>query len=118
MTRRLGRTLLKSYRSVQLLASNTRIQKRFYMLGTTIQGDRSKLPMQGIPQPSREDVLRLPRVHISQHPVMAHKLTKLRDKNTSTAEFYRLVKEIGCLLAYEATTSLALEPSAIETPLC
>jgi uracil phosphoribosyltransferase len=50
--------------------------------------------------------------------VLAHKLTTLRDKSTSTAEFYRLVKEIGSLLAYEATASLVLEPLAIETPLC
>jgi uracil phosphoribosyltransferase len=88
------------------------------MPGTTIQGGQSKLPMQGIPQPSREDVLNLPRVHISQHPVMSHKITALRNKKTSTAEFYRLVKEIGSLLAYEATASLALEPAVIETPLC
>jgi len=74
--------------------------------------------MQGIPQPSREEVIGLPRVHISQHPVLSHKMTALRDKNTSTAEFYRLVKEIGSLLAYEATASLVLEPSQIETPLC
>jgi uracil phosphoribosyltransferase len=88
------------------------------MLGTAAQDDRSKLPMQGIPQPSREDVIDLPRVHISQHPVMSHKVTKLRNRNTSTAEFYRLVKEIGSLLAYEATASLALERSVVETPLC
>jgi len=88
------------------------------MPGTVTQGDRSKLPMQGIPQPSREEVIGLPRVHISQHPVLSHKMTALRDKNTSTAEFYRLVKEIGSLLAYEATASLVLEPSQIETPLC
>jgi uracil phosphoribosyltransferase len=88
------------------------------MPGTTIHGDQSKLPMQGVPQPLREDVLHLPRVHISQHPVMAHKITTLRNKETSTAEFYRLVKEIGSLLAYEATASLALEPSLIETPMC
>ncbi len=82
------------------------------------QGDQSRLPMQGVPQPSREDVMGLPRVYISQHPVMAHKVTKLREKSTSTAEFYRLVKEIGSLLAYEATASLAVEPALIETPLC
>jgi uracil phosphoribosyltransferase len=48
---------------------------------------------------------------------MAHKLTALRDKNTQPPEFYRLVKEIGALLAYEATESLSLEPSPIETPM-
>src|SRR2546422_7879863 len=84
---------------------------------TTQSGGRPSLPMQGIPQPSREEVLNLPRVHISTHPVMAHKITALRDKNTPPPEFYRLVKEIGALLAYEATASLALEPATIQTPL-
>jgi len=78
---------------------------------------RPSLPMQGIPQPRREEVLNLPRVHISTHPVMAHKMTALRDKNTPPPEFYRLVKEISALLAYEATASLALEHLEIETPM-
>src|SRR5436305_10572408 len=88
------------------------------MTETSIQsGSQPKLPMQGVPQPTREEVLKLPRVHISTHPVMAHKLTALRDKNTQPPEFYRLVKEIGALLAYEATASLALTPYTIETPM-
>ncbi|WP_126629357.1 uracil phosphoribosyltransferase [Dictyobacter alpinus] len=73
--------------------------------------------MQGIPQPSREEVLKLPRVHISTHPVMAHKMTLLRNKNTPPPQFYQLVKEIGALLAYESTETLSLESSTIETPL-
>jgi len=84
---------------------------------TTQSGERPSLPMAGIPQPLREEVLNLPRVHISSHPVMAHKMTALRDKNTQPPEFYRLVKEIGALLAYEATQNLALEPAPIETPM-
>jgi uracil phosphoribosyltransferase len=73
--------------------------------------------MKGVPQPKREEVLGLPRVHISQHPVVADKMTRLRETKTTPAEFYRLVKEIGTLLAYEATASLATEPMEIETPL-
>ncbi|MBV8822911.1 MAG: uracil phosphoribosyltransferase [Ktedonobacteraceae bacterium] len=73
--------------------------------------------MQGVAQTTRDDVLHLPRLHISSHPVMAHKMTALRDKNTRPPEFYRLVKEIGALLAYEATASLALDSHSIETPL-
>lgn len=84
---------------------------------STQSGGRPSLPMQGVPQPSREEVLNLPRVHISSHPVMAHKMTALRDTNTQPPEFYRLVKEIGALLAYEATTVLALNPAPIETPM-
>ncbi|MGH2479307.1 MAG: uracil phosphoribosyltransferase [Ktedonobacteraceae bacterium] len=59
----------------------------------------------------------LPRVHISAHPVIRHKMTALRDKNTQPPVFYRLVKEIGALLAYEATAALRLESEQIETPL-
>lgn len=88
------------------------------MIDATTQGGApQKLPMQGIAQPTREEVLKLPRVHISHHPVMAHKVTALRDKRTQTPEFYRLVKEIGALLAYEATETLALNTCDIETPL-
>src|SRR2546422_196371 len=84
---------------------------------TTQSGGRPSLPMQGIPQPSREEVLNLPRVHISTHPVMAHKMTALRDVNTPPPEFYRLVKEIGALLAYEATAELALTETSLNTPI-
>src|SRR5881227_2006694 len=88
------------------------------MTETSIQsGRRPSLPMAGVPQPKREEVLNLPRVHISSHPVMAHKMTALRDKNTQPPEFYRHVKEIGALLAYEATATLALEDVHIETPM-
>ncbi len=81
------------------------------------RGGRPSSPMRGVPQPKRHEVLNLPRVHISTHPVMAHKMTALRDKYTQPPEFYRLVKEIGMLLAYEATASLAVEPAEVETPL-
>lgn len=87
------------------------------MLETSKQNGQSRLPMQGISQPSREEVLNLSRVHISNHPVMAHKMTLLRNKNTPTPQFYQLVHEIGALLAYEATASLSLEKISIETPL-
>src|SRR5579864_1904501 len=84
---------------------------------STSSGGHPSLPREGVPQPRREDVLNLPRVHISTHPVMAHKMTALRDKNTQPPEFYRLVKEIGALLAYEATSNLTLESVAMETPM-
>ncbi|HEY7781962.1 MAG TPA: uracil phosphoribosyltransferase [Ktedonobacterales bacterium] len=75
------------------------------------------LPMRGVAQPTRPHVLDLPDVHISRHPVVTHKLTALRDRNTPPPEFYRLVRELGTLLAYEATADLALIPVDIETPL-
>jgi uracil phosphoribosyltransferase len=88
------------------------------MINTTNTHDGSqRLPMQGVPQPARAEVLNLPHVHISSHPVMAHKMTALRERNTPPPDFYRLVKEVGALLAYEATSGLTLEASTIETPL-
>ncbi len=86
-------------------------------MSETLEGERQPLPMKGVPQPTRKEVLKLPRVHISTHPVMQHKMTALRDKNTPPPAFYRLVKEIGALLAYEATAELRLEAEQIETPL-
>ena len=75
------------------------------------------LPMRGVPQPARDHVLTLPGVFISRHPVVAHKVTALRDRTTPPPDFYRLVRELGTLLAYEATQDLRLQPAAIETPL-
>lgn len=75
------------------------------------------LPMRGVAQPRREAVLNLPGVHISRHPVVVHKLTALRDRSTPPPEFYRLVRELGALLAYEATADLQLIPIPIDTPL-
>ena len=43
------------------------------------------------------------KVHVVHHPLLSHKLTILRDKNTSTKDFRELVSEIGMLLTYEAT---------------
>src|SRR5207244_6801683 len=51
------------------------------------------------------------------HPLVQHKLSLMRDRNTSTAEFRRLLREISLLLAYEATRELPLEATEIETPL-
>jgi len=86
-------------------------------MSENVAGERQAFPMKGVLQPTRDEVLHLPRVHISAHPVIQHKMTALRDKNTPPPTFYRLVKEIGALLAYEATATLRLEIQAIETPL-
>jgi uracil phosphoribosyltransferase len=56
-------------------------------------------------------------VHVSTHPLIAHKLSKLRDKSTEPKKFRELVREIAGLLAYEATADLATSPVKIETPL-
>jgi uracil phosphoribosyltransferase len=56
-------------------------------------------------------------VHISDHPLVKHKLTRLRDENTNPKQFRELVREIAILLAYEATSDLALTPSFVTTPM-
>ena len=56
-------------------------------------------------------------VYASKHPLIAHKLSRLRDKKTEPKKFRELVREIAGLLAYEATADLATTPIEIETPL-
>lgn len=56
-------------------------------------------------------------VHVSEHPLVAHKLTKLRDVNTSPKKFRELVREISALLTYEATQDLMISPLEIMTPM-
>ena len=57
-------------------------------------------------------------VHVMDHPLVAHKLTIMRDKNTSVKDFRELVSEIGMLITYEATRDLPLTSKEIETPIC
>jgi len=57
------------------------------------------------------------RVHVADHPLIAHKLTALRDKNTDSPTFRRLADELVTLLAYEATREVRVEPFDIETPV-
>ena len=57
------------------------------------------------------------RVTIADHPLIAHKLTVLRDKTTSSPVFRQLVEELVTLLAYEATREVRVDPIDIETPV-
>lgn len=56
-------------------------------------------------------------VYSSTHPLVAHKLTRLRDRTTDPRTFRELVREIAVLLTYEATADLSLRPRSVETPL-
>ena len=56
-------------------------------------------------------------IHPSSHPLVAHKLTKLRDRTTEPKKFRELVREIAGLLTYEATADLLVQPRLVETPL-
>ncbi|MEM1242442.1 MAG: uracil phosphoribosyltransferase [Cyanobacteria bacterium P01_H01_bin.26] len=55
-------------------------------------------------------------VTLIEHPLIQHKLTLMRQKDTSTAKFRQLLQEISLLLAYEVTRDLPMEKVAIETP--
>ncbi len=56
-------------------------------------------------------------VNLVNHPLVQHKLTLMRRKETSSNSFRQLLREISLLLAYEVTRDLALENTSIETPL-
>ena len=56
-------------------------------------------------------------VYESNHPLVLHKLSRLRDKDTQPKKFRELVREIAALLAYEATADLATSTRELETPL-
>lgn len=56
-------------------------------------------------------------VFVSSHPLIAHKLSKLRDTATEPKKFRELVREIAGLLAYEATADLITTPVKVQTPI-
>ena len=56
-------------------------------------------------------------VTVVTHPLVQHKLSLLRQKDTATADFRRIMRELSLLMAYEVTRDLPLEAVAIETPL-
>ena len=56
-------------------------------------------------------------LHIVNHPLVLHKLSIMRNKETSTIRFRELLKEISMLMGYEITKDLAITYSEIETPL-
>lgn len=57
------------------------------------------------------------RVHVADHPLITHKLTVLRDKNTPSPTFRALAEELMTLLAYEATRNVHTEVVTIQTPV-
>lgn len=54
---------------------------------------------------------------VSKHPLVKHKLTRLRDKNTDHRTFRELVRELTLLLTYEATLDVVTKPRQVETPM-
>lgn len=57
------------------------------------------------------------KVYVFDHPLIQHKLTYIRDKNTGTKEFRELVDEVATLMAFEITRDMPLEEIEIETPV-
>ncbi|MBW0254075.1 MULTISPECIES: uracil phosphoribosyltransferase [unclassified Cellulomonas] len=57
------------------------------------------------------------RLHVADHPLVAHKLSVLRNKDTSSPTFRKLVDELVTLLAYEATREVRTEPVEVVTPV-
>ena len=55
---------------------------------------------------------------IMDHPLIQHKITLLRDKNTGSKEFRELIAEVTMLMCYEATRDLPLKQVEVETPMC
>lgn len=58
------------------------------------------------------------KLHIIDHPMIQHKLTIMRDKDTGSKDFRELLKEISLLMGYEVTRDIPLEDVVIETPIC
>ncbi len=56
-------------------------------------------------------------IYVSDHPLVKHKLTLLRDRRTDPTKFRQLVRELALLLAYEATADLRIAPRRVQTPL-
>ena len=57
-------------------------------------------------------------LHVINHPMVQHKLTIMRDKETGSKDFRQLLKEIALLMGYEVTRDIPLEDVEIETPIC
>ena len=57
-------------------------------------------------------------LHVINHPMVQHKLTIMRDKNTGSKDFRELLNEISLLMGYEVTRDIPLEDVEIETPIC
>lgn len=55
---------------------------------------------------------------IMDHPLIKHKITLIRDKNTGSKEFRELITEVATLMCYEATRDLPLKEIEVETPIC
>lgn len=65
----------------------------------------------------QEVLAEFPNFHLVNHPLVQDKLSRMREKETSTGEFRQLMKQVGVLMGYEVTRTLPIEHHEIETPL-
>lgn len=63
-------------------------------------------------------MINMAKITIFEHPLIQHKLTIMRDKNTSSKDFRELVSEIAMLMCYEITRDLPTKDVEVETPIC
>jgi uracil phosphoribosyltransferase len=73
--------------------------------------------MRGKEQPAREAAEHLPQLRVSRHPVVAHKLTRLRDRTTDSPTFRAALTDLTLCLAYEALAEMQGTPTRVQTPL-
>lgn len=66
---------------------------------------------------NKKEVTDVIKVNILDHPLIQHKLTQIRQKETSTTQFRQMINEIGGLMVYEITRDLPLEQIEIQTPV-
>ncbi len=74
-------------------------------------------PMRGQPQPARDAIAGMSQLRVSRHPVVAHKLTILRDMTTGSATFRHTMTDLTVCLAYEALAAMIPTPTRVQTPL-
>lgn len=66
---------------------------------------------------NQKECLIMANVFVLDHPLIQHKLTYIRDKNTGTKEFRELVDEVAMLMAFEITRNLPLQDTTVDTPV-
>lgn len=58
------------------------------------------------------------KIYVFDHPLIQHKVSQIRNKETSTKDFRQIVKEIAMLMTFESSRDLPLKEVEIETPIC
>lgn len=92
-------------------------EKESHVTDKTYSDVNSKNANDGLKGLKQTELAGKDNIFIFDHPLIQHKITMLRDKNTNTRDFRQLVSEIAMLMAYEVTRDLPLEDIDVETPI-